>query len=70
MANYVVRVTCYSRVLVIGAESEEDALERAMEEPDFGNAISSYAEIEEYNIPDSELEHQRYWTADYIVENE
>lgn len=69
MANYYVRVTCYCRVLVIGAESKEDALEQAMEEPDFGDTVSSYAEIEEDNIPDSGLGQQRYW-ADYIVEND
>ena len=69
MANYVVGVTCYSRVLVIGAESEEDALKRAMEVPDFGDAVSSYAEIKEDNIPDSGLGQQRY-LADCIVEND
>ena len=70
MANYVVRVTCYCRVLVLNAESVDDALEQAMEEPDFGDAVSSYAEIEEDNIPGSGLGRQRYWAADYIVEND
>ena len=69
MANYIVRVTCHCDVPVLNAKSVDDALEQAMEEPDFGDAESFSAEIAEHNFPESNLKILQRW-ADYIVEND
>jgi len=63
MKNYSVSIVAFATVVVLDAENEEDALDRAMDELDMGDMNLDEGKIEK-QIPDEELEsYQRHADA-------
>lgn len=65
MKNYAVMVTAWASVVVLDAESEQDAIERATDGLTFGKFMLNEAKIEKI-IPDTELERAKRH-AEHVV---